>query len=264
MENINDSTAAWASIEDVADRGGRVDAQVRAVLGRVMAQRRSTGVAFDEVAALAPGTRANCWPLAEAAGHEGPHRMQALLRSYRWDWKTLRTELAGLVTGWLPDSDGDLTGPGIAIDETAHLKKGRRDRLRRSPARRLHGQGQNCVTTVFCAYVTAHGQAWVDFDVYLPQRWAEDPDRRKAAGVPDDLAFATNPELAIGQVRRGAAGAVGSLRRGVRVLSVSENADGLGSTRRGTCRRVEPVAVRSSVFVGGGTVPMVDVERPSR
>ncbi len=51
---------------------------------------------------------------------------------------------------------------------------------------------------------------------------------------------------------------------GPAVLSVSENADGLGSTRRGTCRRVEPVAVRSSVFVGGGTVPTVDVERPSR
>ena len=59
----------------------RVDAQVRVVLGRVLAQRRSVEAAFGYVAALSPGTRANCWELAEAAGHEGPGRMQALLGS---------------------------------------------------------------------------------------------------------------------------------------------------------------------------------------
>ena len=54
----------------------RVDAQVRAVLGRVMARRRSVEVAFAYASALSPGTRANCWAIAEAAGHEGWGRMQ--------------------------------------------------------------------------------------------------------------------------------------------------------------------------------------------
>jgi DDE superfamily endonuclease len=60
----------------------------------------------------------------------------------------------------------------------------------------------NCVTTVFCAYVTANGQAWVDFDVYMPQRWASDAARRRAAGIPDELAFATKPQLAMNQLDR--------------------------------------------------------------
>ena len=102
----------------------QVDAQVRAVLGRVLAQRRSAEVAFADVAALSPGTRANCWVLAEAAGHEGQGRMQALVGSYVWDWGDLRAELAGLAGAWLPDREGDLIGPGIAIDETADLKAG--------------------------------------------------------------------------------------------------------------------------------------------
>src|SRR6266704_1180733 len=72
------ATAAWASIEDVADRTARADTQVRAVLGEVMAQRRSACVALDYVAALSPSTRANCWSLAESAGHEGWGRIQAL------------------------------------------------------------------------------------------------------------------------------------------------------------------------------------------
>ena len=89
----NNDTAAWASIDDVWSRTASVDAQVRAVLGRVMAQRRSVEVAFGYLSALAPGVKANCWSVAEEAGHEGPHRMQALLGSYRWDWAGLRGEL---------------------------------------------------------------------------------------------------------------------------------------------------------------------------
>jgi len=124
VELGKDGTAAQARIEDVAACAARVDAQVRAVLGRVLAQRRSAEVAFGYVTALSPGVRANCWSLAEAAGHEGWGRMQALLRSYAWDWKDLRAELPALAAAWLPDREDDLIGPGIAIDETAHLKKG--------------------------------------------------------------------------------------------------------------------------------------------
>ena len=32
------------------------------------------------------------------------------------------------------------------------------------------GKVENCVTTVFSAYVTAGGQAWADLDLYLPER----------------------------------------------------------------------------------------------
>ena len=72
------------------------------------------GTALDYVRGLAPGVRANCWGLAEAAGHENPHRMQALLRGYRWDWTRLRAELAGLARAWLPCDPGDLIGPGMS------------------------------------------------------------------------------------------------------------------------------------------------------
>src|SRR5207344_2508490 len=58
------------------------------------------------------------------------------------------------------------------------------------------------VTTVFSAYVTANGQAWVDFDVYMPERWASDTPRRRAAGIPDELPFATKPQLAMNQLDR--------------------------------------------------------------
>jgi len=207
VELDENATAASASIRDVAACAARVDAQLKAVLGSVMAQRRSVEVAAGYVSALSPGVRANCWSLAEAAGHEGWGRMQALLRSYAWDWTDLRAELPGLAAAWLPDPEGDLIGPGIAIDETAHVKKGDATACVAPQHAGCTGKVENCVTTtVFSAYVTAGGHAWADFDVYMPERWQDDLPRRRAAGIPDDLKFATKPQLAIDQVERLAAG----------------------------------------------------------
>jgi SRSO17 transposase len=201
VETDTDDTAAWARIEDVAACAARVDAQVRVVLGRVLAQR-SAEVASGYVSALSPGTKANCWSIAEAAGHEGWHRMQALLGSYRWDWQELRGELPALAAAWLPCDPGDLIGPGIAIDETAQLKHGDATACVPPQHAGCTGKVENRVTTVFSAYVTTSAQAWADFNVYMPERWAADMQRRRAAGIPDDLAMATKPELATAQVRR--------------------------------------------------------------
>jgi SRSO17 transposase len=202
VEHNNDNTAAVASIEDVADCAARADAQVRAVLRGVMAQRRSAAAAFGYVAALAPGVKANCWSLAESAGHEGWGRMQGLPGSYRWDWAELRAALPALAAAWIPDAGQDLIGPGIATDETAQLKQGDATACVAPQHAGITGTVENCVTIVFSAYVTARGQARADFDVYMPGRWAGDLARRRAAGIPDDLEFATKPQLAMNQLDR--------------------------------------------------------------
>jgi SRSO17 transposase len=128
--------------------------------------------------------------------------MQALAGSYVWDWGDLRAGLAGLAGAWLPDREGDLIGPGIAIDETADLKDGDATACVAPQHAGCTGKVENCVITVFSACVTATGQSWADFDVYMPGRWAGDMPRRRAAGIPGDLGFATRPELAIGQLGR--------------------------------------------------------------
>jgi hypothetical protein len=89
-------TAALASIGGAADCTARADAQVKNVLEGVLAHRRSTAVASAYVVALSPVTRADCWSLGESAGHQSWGRMQALLCSYRCDWKNLRAQLPWL------------------------------------------------------------------------------------------------------------------------------------------------------------------------
>jgi hypothetical protein len=167
-----------------------------------MAQRRSVEAALDYVRGLASEVTANCWSLAEAAGHENPYRMQALLSCYRWDWTDLRAELPALARAWLPCDEGDLTGPGIAVDETAQLKDGDATACVAPQHAGCTGHVENCLTTVFAAWVTTSGQAWADFDVFMPGRWEKDWRRRRAARIPDKVERKTKPRLAIDQIGR--------------------------------------------------------------
>lgn len=102
----------------------------------------------------------------------------------------------------LRDDPGDEIGPGLAFDETADLRKGKSTACVPPQHAGVTGKVENCVTWVFAALVTVFGQAWADFDVYMPDCWADDPQRRKKAGIPGELGFATKPELAIAQVKR--------------------------------------------------------------
>ena len=45
-------------------------------------------------------------------------------------------------------------------------------------------------------YATAKGRTLLDRELYLPQVWADDQERREEAGVPEKVAFRTKPQLA--------------------------------------------------------------------
>src|SRR4029079_17481651 len=45
----------------------------------------------------------------------------------------------------------------------------------------------------------------VSYRLYLPRDWAEDPARRAKAGVPEEIAFRTKPEIALDLLRAAAA-----------------------------------------------------------
>ena len=64
------------------------------------------------------------------------------------------------------------------------------------------GKLTNCQIGVFAAYASCHGHAFIDRALYLPKLWASDPARRTATHVPEEIGFATKPQLASQMIRR--------------------------------------------------------------
>lgn len=49
---------------------------------------------------------------------------------------------------------------------------------------------------MFLAYASRWGQALIDRRLYLPENWANDPERRGKAHVSEEIAFVTKIEMA--------------------------------------------------------------------
>jgi len=57
------------------------------------------------------------------------------------------------------------------------------------------GRIENSQIGVFLCYAAKRGYALVDRELYLPQQWAEDRERCRAAGIPAEVHFQTKPML---------------------------------------------------------------------
>ena len=135
--------------------------------------------------------RKNGWQLAEHLGEGGPQGVQRLLNKARWDADAVRDDLRAYVTEHLGESDGVLV-----IDETSFPKEGGKSVGVKPQYCGRTGQIENCQVGVFLAYASSRGHAFLDRELYLPEDWAQDQERRREAGVPQDVIFAKKAELA--------------------------------------------------------------------
>ena len=135
--------------------------------------------------------RKNGWQLAEQAGNATPDGVQRLLYNYRWDADLVRDDLRDYVVEHLAGAGGVLV-----VDETGFLKKGDKSVGVQRQYSGTAGRIENSQVGVFLAYAGVKGRTLLDRELYLPQVWAEDRERRGEAGVPEEVAFRTKPQLA--------------------------------------------------------------------
>jgi SRSO17 transposase len=176
-----------AELESLLQRvGGR--------FGRVEPRRRMR----DYVRGLlGPVGRKNSWQIAEYAGHGTPHGLQRLLSSCQWDPDQIRDDLQDYVAARLGQPGGVLI-----VDDTGFLKKGTVSAGVQRQYSGTAGRTENCQIGVFAAYASARGRTLVDRELYLPKSWTEDPERCRAARIPEEKTFATKTELARVMVQR--------------------------------------------------------------
>jgi SRSO17 transposase len=138
----------------------------------------------------------NCWSLAEAIGERGPHRLHHLLSRAMWDEQAVLERTAAWAVDLLDDGDGILIA-----DETGDAKSST-DAV--GAARQYSGSVGGvdlCQVAVHLTFATAAGHCLIDRRLYFTQEWAGDEERRELAGVPDELCFASKPQLAAHMLR---------------------------------------------------------------
>src|SRR3954451_25001316 len=192
--------AAVAAVAHWADGLAALHARVARRFARAEPRRRALAYLRG---LLSPVERKNGWQLAEQAGEATPDGMQHLLARADWDADQVRDDLRAYVVEHLGDARAVLV-----VDETGFLKKGTKSVGVARQYSGTAGRTENCQVGVFLAYAGRGGRAFLDRALYLPKAWADDPDRRTEAGVPETVRFATKGALAKAMLRRAFAGGV--------------------------------------------------------
>ncbi len=146
---------------------------------------------------LAELPRKNCWTIAEHAGDPSPDGMQHLLGRAVWDEDKVRDDVRDYLVEHLGEDEAVLV-----VDETGDLKKGVMTVGVQRQYTGTAGRIENAQVAVYLVYAASGGHGIIDRELYMPKSWLSDPDRCRAAGVPDQVGFATKPALAARMLTR--------------------------------------------------------------
>lgn len=64
------------------------------------------------------------------------------------------------------------------------------------------GKTENCQVAVRLSLANAYSSVPVNYRLYSPQEWTEDPGRCRKAGVPEHIGFQTKEQIARTQIER--------------------------------------------------------------
>lgn len=152
---------------------------------------------------LLPGERKSVEPMAARLAPDNVERVHQslhhLVADAPWCDEAVLESVRGQVLTAIQQS-----GPVAAwiVDDTGLPKKGTHSvGVARQYCGQL-GKQDNCQVAVSLSVATQHASLPVAWRLYLPESWAQDRGRRKAAGVPEEITFQTKPMIALGQIRQ--------------------------------------------------------------
>lgn len=88
------------------------------------------------------------------------------------------------------------------IDDTGFLKQGKHSVGVQRQYTGSAGKVANCQIGVSLSIATRSAHVPIDFELYLPEDWTDDSERREPCKIPHDVVFKTKEELALDMIER--------------------------------------------------------------
>ncbi len=152
---------------------------------------------------LLPGERKSVEPMAARLAPDNIRRTHQSLHHLVADAPWSDEAVLGSVRGHVLTAMKQ-NGPVVAwiVDDTGFVKKGTHSvGVARQYCGRV-GKQENCRVAVSLSVSTYHVSLPIAWRLYLPESWASDQERRKEAGIPNEIGFQTKPAIALAQIRQ--------------------------------------------------------------
>jgi SRSO17 transposase len=152
---------------------------------------------------LLPGERKSVEPMAARLAPNNVRQMHQSLHHVvadsPWDDELMLSRVRQSV---LPAMEKNGEIEAWIIDDTGFAKKGTHSvGVARQYCGQL-GKQDNCRIAVSLSIATATSSLPIAWTLYLPDIWAKDRQRRKQAGIPSDIGFATKAQIALKQINK--------------------------------------------------------------
>ncbi len=154
---------------------------------------------------LGEGDRKSVEPIAARASPEPGaagrthDRLLHFIRESPWDDRLVRREAAKYAIDAISKREPVTTW---IVDDTGFLKQGRDSPGVQRQYTGSAGKIANCQIGVSLTVATRAEQVPIDFELYLPEVWIDDPVRRKKARIPEERVFKTKIDLALDLITR--------------------------------------------------------------
>jgi SRSO17 transposase len=140
---------------------------------------------------LLDGERKSIEPLATRLPEGNVQAMQQFIGQSPWECNPVWERLGKRMTAELePDS-------AWVVDDTGFPKQGTHSVAVERQYSGTLGKTGNCQIAVSVHHVGEQGNVPLGWRLYLPESWANDAERRREAGIPEEIVFRKKWELAL-------------------------------------------------------------------
>jgi SRSO17 transposase len=173
----------------------------------------NTPVAINYLKGLlcCPKGEANMERMEEQVANSEYRAYQHFISNSKWDYEGLLLEVAK-DTSKLLNNQKEFNGlpVGYIIDESAHLKKGKKSVGVGRQYAGVIGKVDNAQVGVYTSLINGTSASIINERIFLPESWTKDQPRCDEAKIPKDFqVFRTKPELALDMIKQ-------DIERGVR------------------------------------------------